>query len=182
MKKWLILSGIVLLVGCTQSDLDSVPNTESPKEFEMSNSQEFSIKAPNEFVNRITRSDGSLALTTYDIRTTSRSKNDYASFIYFPLNIDCTANILGASETVDLSNVANGKWGRVNFWDGHGNEGWDPTGSEKIICNTDGTPTPSAVYVLCSQKNGKTVVACIRQTTDNPELAQQIFESFRWTK
>lgn len=44
-------------------------------------------------------------------------------------------------------------------------------------------PTGSGVaYSLCSEKDGKTVVICISQMTDNPQLAEDIFKTFRWTK
>ena len=38
------------------------------------------------------------------------------------------------------------------------------------------------VYALCSEKDGKTVVICISQMKDDPELAKQIFETFKWTE
>lgn len=37
------------------------------------------------------------------------------------------------------------------------------------------------MYGFCSEKDGKTVVICISQMTDDPDLAKQIFETFRWT-
>jgi hypothetical protein len=40
----------------------------------------------------------------------------------------------------------------------------------------------AATYAFCSQKDGTTVAICINQMTDNPALAQQIFETFRWTQ
>lgn len=40
----------------------------------------------------------------------------------------------------------------------------------------------NSAYALCSEKNGKTVVICISQVTDDPDLAEQIFETFRWTE
>ena len=39
----------------------------------------------------------------------------------------------------------------------------------------------NSLYVLCSEKDNKTVLICISQVTDNPDLAKQIFETFRWT-
>lgn len=41
----------------------------------------------------------------------------------------------------------------------------------------------AATYALCSEKkNSMTVFICMNQLTDNPEMAKQIFESFRWTR
>jgi hypothetical protein len=39
----------------------------------------------------------------------------------------------------------------------------------------------NSAYALCSEKNGKTIVICVSQVTDNPDFAKQIFETFRWT-
>jgi hypothetical protein len=39
-----------------------------------------------------------------------------------------------------------------------------------------------SAYALCSEKDGKTVLICISQVTDNPDLAKQIFETFRWLR
>lgn len=38
----------------------------------------------------------------------------------------------------------------------------------------------SASYVLCSEKDGKTVFICMMQVQDNLALAEQIFSTFRW--
>lgn len=40
----------------------------------------------------------------------------------------------------------------------------------------------SAAYALCSEKDGKRVVVCVQQMTDNPELAEEIFSTFQWTE
>ncbi len=40
----------------------------------------------------------------------------------------------------------------------------------------------NTAYALCSHKDGKTVVICISQMTQNEPLAKQIFDTFRWTK
>jgi len=39
-----------------------------------------------------------------------------------------------------------------------------------------------SAYALCSEKDGKRVVVCIQQMTDNPKLAEEIFSTFRWAK
>lgn len=93
----------------------------------------------------------------------------------------CSQIILGTSKTTSIVN-ANGTaiWGRVDFFD---NEklGDFHTEEEKPICRPS-TAKQGAGYALCSEKNGKTVLICISQETDNPTLAKQIFETFRWTK
>jgi hypothetical protein len=39
-----------------------------------------------------------------------------------------------------------------------------------------------SAYAMCSEKDGKTVVICISQMKDDPEMAKDIFETFRWTE
>jgi len=38
----------------------------------------------------------------------------------------------------------------------------------------------TASYILCSEKDGKQAVICVTQVTDNPNLAEEIFSTFRW--
>lgn len=96
----------------------------------------------------------------------------------------CNESITGASVTSEIQN-ANGKaaWGRVDAWDGYGREGWEwPDNWQDIKCSKEGTPPPASVYALCAEKNGNSVIICINEMTDNPQLAKEIFETFRWMK
>jgi hypothetical protein len=102
----------------------------------------------------------------------------------YHISSPCSPSLTGASQTEELT-TANGKaeWGRVNYRDGYGGEGWTyPYDPKNILCKIQGTPPPAQVYALCSEKDDKTVVICISQMTDNPEQAKEIFETFRWTK
>jgi hypothetical protein len=40
----------------------------------------------------------------------------------------------------------------------------------------------SAAYALCSEKDGKRVVVCVQQMMDDPEMAEAIFSTFKWTE
>lgn len=92
----------------------------------------------------------------------------------------CSPSITGASKTEELSSI-NGKveWGRVDVWEKF--RGGDIPDWEHVFCKKEGTPPPREVYAFCTQNNGNTVVICIDQMKDNPALARQVFESFRWT-
>lgn len=35
-------------------------------------------------------------------------------------------------------------------------------------------------YVFCAEQDNKTIMICIDQQTDNPKLAEEIFNTFRW--
>lgn len=37
-----------------------------------------------------------------------------------------------------------------------------------------------SAYALCSERDGKTVVICLSQMTDDPKMAEEIFSTFRW--
>jgi hypothetical protein len=96
--------------------------------------------------------------------------------------VSCSSSITGASKTIPLEQTQ-GEWGKADWWDGYGHEGWEwPANWENILCTYEGTPPPNSVYAFCSEQNGKTVVICISQMTDNPELAEEIFSTFRWTE
>jgi hypothetical protein len=112
------------------------------------------------------------------------SENRYRIQPYHRQNVPCFPSLTGASDTKPLV-AGNGKstWGRVNYRDGYGGEGWQyPYDPKNIVCKIEGTPPPASVYALCSEKDGKTVVICISQMTDNPQLAEEIFKTFRWTE
>jgi hypothetical protein len=93
----------------------------------------------------------------------------------------CSPELTGASK---VSSLSDGKekieWGRVDFFEKYGGNGWiDYDGTRPLCAQPD-----SAVqrYTLCSEKGGKTIVVCIYQMKDDPELAKKIFETFRWTE
>lgn len=96
-----------------------------------------------------------------------------------PLSQPCSPSTIGSSHVKQLPDANEGaEWGLVDVWDKFG-EG-DIPDWKHVVCKKDGTPPPTAVYALCTEKNGKTVMVCIDEITDNPTLAEQIFSSFRW--
>jgi hypothetical protein len=93
----------------------------------------------------------------------------------------CTAALTGASELVQLDNSAEKiQWGRVDFFEKYGGDGWIDYDGPRPLCAQPAEAVQR--YALCSEKGGKTVVICIYQMKDNPELAKKVFETFRWTK
>jgi hypothetical protein len=87
----------------------------------------------------------------------------------------CNEEIIGISKTEDLfSEDTEATWGKVTF------TGYDYP--PNFIKCTSIFGDNAAAYALCSQKNEKTVIICISQATDNPTLAKEIFETFRWTE
>ncbi len=119
------------------------------------------------------------------------SKDGISGNVYL-LNQGCSSALTGTDNMQELSGTE-GKtiWGRfvdsemavAGSWPEalcrrpphHGNCAGHSEPFE--YCN-DG----SRVYALCSEKDGKTVVICLTQMTDDPDIAKKIFESFRWTE
>ncbi len=66
-------------------------------------------------------------------------------------------------------------YGRVDFWE-------ITKGDFDLKDRPTCFPAGGTSYALCSEHAGKQVLICISQVTDNPALAKQIFDSFRWTK
>jgi len=73
------------------------------------------------------------------------------------------------------------KVGKIDFFDQFkGGENPDP---DLIpLCR----PTPSggkhgSAYALCTQKNNKEALVCVSQVNDNPRVANQVLNTFRWT-
>ena len=91
----------------------------------------------------------------------------------------CSPSLTGVSTSKAIENTG-GKttWGGVDFFDGYF-DGENPIPEEIPICHPR---VNGAAYVLCSEKDEKTLLICISQVTDNPVLAKKIFETFRWIK
>jgi len=168
----LLLLACVALIGCNFIQLIPQKNAQL---HEMSDWPFFSIQSSTVFRKHIVRDDGSVALTTYDTGTTQRSPNDYSVHLYPSLSASCSSSDIG----VNMPVVENSKEGtvlvkgRVDF----------PLDYELTPLTPDCRPykPDAASYIFCSEKNGRKVAICIFQITDNPELAEQIFRTFRWT-
>ncbi len=174
---------VLILAGCTFANPLTTKNDQI-KTFEMSDWKEFSITTSFSFHDHIVRKDGSISLTTFDTSTTERNESDFSVHIYKLSSASCSPSIVGASQLNPLSDQAEIKWGRVDYYD---TEIYNPNPSPLCrlidifpVANSNYTDR-RATYGLCSKYNGITAVVCINQMTDNSELAQQIFESFRWT-
>lgn len=91
----------------------------------------------------------------------------------------CTETLLGASR-VSVTGTMNTKsmWGKVDFFEIQGSD-YLPENAPKCrpMSGKNGVG-----YAFCSEHEGQTVLICIGQKRDNPQLAKEIFESFRWTK
>lgn len=110
-----------------------------------------------------------------DVKNVVRSIEFYNSEIS-----TCTPFLTGASTMIELPD-ANGfaVWGRMDFFKMYSGEGGiiDHEGERPLCAQPSSSENR---YAFCSEKNGKTIVICIEQSTDDSKLAEEIFQTFRW--
>lgn len=174
-----LITVALLLCGCSGNIPTSSGNGQKGNMIEISDWENFSIKSKVLFKEHIVRDDKSVALTTYSTKTTLRNNDDFSIHLYNNLSKPCSPAITGASESISIEEGSH--WGKVDFFEKYGSEGGviDYAG-ERPLCAQPGSAAHR--YAFCSEKDGKTVVICISQMTDNPELAEEIFSTFRWTE
>jgi hypothetical protein len=102
----------------------------------------------------------------------------------------CSSQITGASKMSLLNDSDKLSWGKVDYYD-KGNNIYaadDPickllslnaTYSEEQVQQYTRT---RATYASCADNDDGAVVFCFAQLVDNPTLAKEIFETFRWTE
>jgi len=107
-----------------------------------------------------------------------------------PSQFSCSPAITGASQTQVMEGT-NGdtSWGKVDAFD---RLPYDFAPGTQPLCRPPVLEwsffgemeykriSDDAAYALCSEKDGKRVLICISQMTDNPQLAEEIFRTFRW--
>lgn len=110
---------------------------------------------------------------------------------YEKINLSCTPSLTGVSESTALPGT-NGKtsWGKLNKYQWRIDKTYPNAlcivpmqGCTKTeLWSGEGCQHGQGAYALCSEKDGKVVVICISQITDNSDLAKQIFSTFHWTE
>ena len=144
---------------------------------------DFSLNIPSEFRYKYVRNDKSVAFSNFEAPKFKKNDTDTYIEVYPPItNKKCNALTIGITDFQER-NMESNLFGRTSAWDGRGEEGWEfPQNWESIVCKKEGSPMPKEVYGFCAEKNGKTVVICLNLMKDNPQLAEEIFKSFRWVK
>lgn len=187
MYKFLLVL-LLAITGCSEATTFKVNNKQS----ELSIWDHFSLSTNYKFQEKILRDNGSLAYTTYNTSTTEKKITDFAVHLYPSLQQSCTLTLIGASQT-NVMGV--GQWGKVDYYntlfhDPEPEEEPPCRPPKRVVCNADESycspnipkEERSAAYAFCADKDGKSVLICVAQMTDNPDQAKQIFETFRWTE
>ncbi len=161
------------LAGCSASNQPNTTSIHTTVDTRYSyQASEYVVDIPSDFVDR----KADQKTTFFGYANTSITGDVLIKII--DSNSSCSPSLTGASQTEQLPN-ANGKaeWGKVDYFDIYYTG--DFPNMQEPLCR----PIVSgAGYALCSEKDGKTVVICISQMTDNSKQAKEIFETFRWTK
>lgn len=160
-------------------------------------SQEFALSLPDTARHQFKRSNGSFTFSTSSGTSFDLGSADY----YITLDqsvsrIECSRYRLGVSRVKHLSNTSGATvWGRVDYWDTYPGESTTPRptcrppriyysrpNNVSDHIETVTLQNGQGTYALCSTKSDKAILICVSQVTDDPDLARQIFESFRWLK
>ncbi|MDD4628949.1 MAG: hypothetical protein PHE68_06230 [Candidatus Peribacteraceae bacterium] len=181
MKKVVQLAAVLILTGCVAL---APEEPIIPIGWTKVGTSELGLAVPPLIQEKIHRPDDSWAYITYDKSTTKRQSNDFSIEVFSPAAID-KCDDLGVSKPIINEKRNNDVlvWGEVDFRFSK----WPDDPDMRIPEERNGVPCypvkpATAAYVLCSEKNSKRVLICISQVTDNPELAEQIFNTFRWTE
>ncbi len=180
----ILISGLLALVSCSRNTENSTSGCYSngtDRDVICDLNRGYTFYQPK-WVNATDWKERNMNITTYDFPLSLQEQNEWASSGYYlPREITCSPFFTGASVMAMLS-AANGKaeWGRVDHFDNE-KMGEFETDDQKPICIPP-TNKGAAGYALCTEKDGKTVLICISQIKDDPKMAQQIFETFRWVK
>jgi hypothetical protein len=112
-------------------------------------------------------------------------KRNFPESPYLSKSPPICSSLLTGSSQLDVARRDDGSvtmWGRVDAWDRMREEGWESPQIDSVLCNINGISQPVSIYAFCAQKDDRTVVICVNEMRDNPNLAEDIFKSFRWTK
>jgi hypothetical protein len=166
---------VVVVAGCSSTQL---VDTDIPKEWiELSSEDKFTTSGPPELSKKISRDDGSIAFINFNNNTPFHKPGDFMVELYSDSK---NCNYLGTSNTkLKKGQNITYAWGKIDAYENLG-VGEAADVKQDPICMPDGEE--GAAYIFCSQKDNKRVAICISQTKDDPELAEQIFSTFRWIK
>ena len=156
-----------LLSSCAVTEKKNIPNS-----FIYQNEQGYNIAIPLGYKYSEPAPSGKYFYFGYPNNNTL----GISSIEFHPISSPCSPSEIGVSKPLFGKN-AEGKVmisGKVDF----------PLDYELKPLVPDCRPYKpvSAVYILCTENNGRRVAICLQQITDNPGLAEQIFKTFRWVK
>lgn len=170
----------LIFIGCTNSISTPAINNGNKEYRYVNTALNYSIDVPNEAAKKVPSPDSLiLGFINYDYTTNHIPSNGYYLSIEGIKNI--TSNLLPCSpEQVGIYPTSAIKSDSGDIISIRGKADY----AEVMKGDYDHThePTCKGGYAFCSEHAGKQVTICISQQTDNPKLANEIFDSFKWTK
>jgi hypothetical protein len=107
------------------------------------------------------------------------------TYEYLDLLKFCSSESIGNTKVNELNVGDTTLWAKMLTLGPHGSfpdafcrPAYDGCSNDEVWVGT--CQSPSSTYALCSEKDGKMVGICLYQQTDNPQLAEDIFSTFRW--
>jgi hypothetical protein len=190
MKYSLFFIGCITLLsyGCDQEGSVQI---NQPQLHELSDSAYFSLMSDFAFKRKIVRDDKSIAYINYDDLSYYRDKQDVSiklhllpclpftaecalvhsiSYSYFRTSCrDSVKNPLVVENSRDIYTV-------TGEFPGY------PCSTQNCDTSKYGMDHFKGRYLLCSEKDEKIALIEVDQVTPDPEMAEEIFSTFRWTK
>jgi hypothetical protein len=161
-----VATSLVLAIGCS---VKPASKPENAPDLPVFHEASYSFQYPHLLKYRFERDDGSFALATNSGASFIDGPNDYFLEVFNLKDVSCDLGLIGTSNVLKRDQIL---WGKIDFFERHGNDYLGGTPH----CR----PWLGSGYGMCAKKNGETIVICLSQVTDNPEIAKQIFKSFQW--
>ncbi len=157
---------VISLASCTASS-----NT-TEDSLELSIWPDISLAPKIEMKEKIIREDGSVAFTNYDLMKTTKTGSDLSVYIYhYDKSGQCSGDLLGIWHPQNWTLGVQAIWGRVDYFD------TQPDFEKEPLCRPF---VNGSAYGFCAEKGNTAVVVCVAQVGNNPQLAEDIFKTFRW--
>ena len=188
MKKIVLLAFLIVTqVGCFSSDIPPA-NTEEKCDAENRYCINFDkYMNGRDWTKDWTNHSG--MKTEFTVSNGESSENSKYARIDIMISNSCSPLLTGSS-TMSALPSERGKilWGQIDGRTGkvHGTypdalcKRPSPTNCPRELWETADCDDLTSGYALCAEHDGKTVVVCISQMTDDRAMAEKIFSTFRW--
>lgn len=175
--------GLIFLSACSSEKKSNIS--------ELSPNPSYSIVGNFEYAHRIARNDGSLAFINYEIGEEHDDPNAISIkthlFPCLPFTPEC-AKIYSISYSYFQTSCKDSVKNETIVE--NTNETYTITGEfPGYPCSTHACDTSKygmdqfkGRYLLCSEHDGKIALIEVNQVTPDPEMAEEIFSTFRWTE
>lgn len=136
----------------------------------------YMVFVPNVLERWTSFSKGLSTSKNYPTFTTEKDSFEKIRMTIYDDLESCNSEAIGISHPVILTELE-AVWGKMDYREIY--MGDFPLGYTDICGTYD---SGSHMYAFCSEKNDKRIAICLNQQNDDPEMAEEIFKTFKWTK